>query len=180
MKKYYLICIEKGCLKSMYSLGVYYESFREKDYEEMKKYFLMGSENGCPRCMFRLAQYYEIIEQNFEAMKKYYLMSINNGMILSMYHLKNYYFYKEKNKLKFYNLLYNLEIKSDIIVNTMNELSLNDLTINKYQNKINLNKNNIKECIICYETLSHISFNCKHEICINCYCCIDKCFYRCC
>ena len=33
-----------------------------------------------------------------------------------------------------------------------------------------MNKENIKECIICYETIQHIQFNCGHKICINCYC----------
>ena len=30
-----------------------------------------------------------------------------------------------------------------------------------------MNQNNIKKCDICYETLSHILFNCGHEICKN-------------
>ena len=61
----------------------------------------------------------------------------------------------------------------------MNYLSLNNNNIKEYKNKININQDNIKDCIICYETLLHIPLNCGHEICINCFCFIDKCFYRC-
>jgi len=46
----------------------------------------------------------------------------------------------------------------------------------EYQTKINTNKNNIKECIICYKTSIHIQFNCGHELCIDCYLNVDRCF----
>ena len=47
-----------------------------------------------------------------------------------------------------------------------------------YLEKINNNLSNIKECIICYEHDIHIDMYCGHEICINCYCNITKCYYR--
>ena len=48
-----------------------------------------------------------------------------------------------------------------------------------YLEKINNNLSNIKECIICYDTKININMYCGHEICINCYCKIDLCYYKC-
>jgi len=82
------------------------------------------------------------------------------------------------NKLKFYHLLSNLENKSTIVIKKMDKL-LDCSKVTEYINKINKNEDNIKDCLICYNKLQHISFNCGHEICINCYCLINKCYYRC-
>ena len=70
------------------------------------------------------------------------------------------------------------KLKNQITTNA--ELLLDDNEIEKYQNEINMNQNNIKDCIICYENILHIPFNCSHEICINCYCLVDRCYYKCC
>jgi len=177
MKKYYLMAIKKDHVSSMNNLGYYYKN--SKDYELMKKYFLMAIEKGNVNSMNNLAMYY-FSEQNYELMKIYFLMAIEKNHLISMNNLKNYYFDKEKyNILKFYNLLYNLQPQSDIVIKTMNKLYLDNNKIIEYQNKININQNNIKECIICFESIIHIPLNCKHEVCMNCYCFVDKCFYRC-
>lgn len=50
-----------------------------------------------------------------------------------MNNLRNYYFNNEKyNKFKFYNLLYNLQIKSYIVIEIMNKLYIDDYKINNY------------------------------------------------
>jgi TPR repeat protein len=179
MKKYYLMAIDKQFVSSMNNLGYYYKNSLEKDYELMKKYFLMAIEKGNVNSMNNLAMYY-YSKQNYELMKKYFLMAIERNHLISMDYLKKYYFDNEKyNTLKYYNFLYNLQPKSDIVIKTMNNLYLDDNKIIEYQNKININQNNIKECIICFELVIHIPLDCKHEVCINCYCFVDKCFYRC-
>jgi tetratricopeptide (TPR) repeat protein len=179
MKKYYLMAIKKDHVSSMNNLGYYYKNSLEKDYELMKKYFLMAIEKGNVNSMNNLAMYY-YSKQNYELMKKYFLMAIERNHLISMDYLKKYYFDNEKyNTLKYYNFLYNLQPKSDIVIKTMNNLYLDDNKIIEYQNKININQNNIKECIICFELVIHIPLDCKHEVCINCYCFVDKCFYRC-
>jgi len=82
------------------------------------------------------------------------------------------------NKLKFFNLLYNLRTQEKIIIDKINELYKNPI-INNYIQKINTSENIIKECIVCYETKQNIQLSCKHEICIDCYCNVDRCYYHC-
>jgi hypothetical protein len=38
---------------------------------------------------------------------------------------------------------------------------------------------NIKECIICYNTKINIKYNCGHDICFDCYSKHKNCYYRC-
>jgi tetratricopeptide (TPR) repeat protein len=90
MKKYYLMAIDKGNLKAMFNLGLYYH-FIEKDYEMMKKYYLMATERGDSDAMCNLANYYYSIEKDYKLMKKYYLMAINKNHTNSMYNLALYY-----------------------------------------------------------------------------------------
>jgi hypothetical protein len=79
------------------------------------------------------------------------------------------------NKLHYYNLLYNVEIKNILIKNKLTLLEKN-IVIKNYSNKIKKKSNNIKECVICYCNNLHISMNnCNHEVCYNCYCNIVCC-----
>ena len=158
-------------------IGQYYH-YIYINYNKMIKYYTIAIEKNYMTSMYNLGFYYQNID--YELMKMYYLMAIDKNCSNSMNDLKQYYFTEEINgKLKFYNLLCNLQIDSDIVIKTINEL-LDESEIVEYKNKINMNKNNIKDCIICYETLLHIPFNCSHEICINCYCLVDRCYYKCC
>ena len=183
MKKYYLMAINRGHLYSMNCIASYYYTI-EQNYEEMKKYYFMAIDKGYTKSMYNLACYYKDIEKNYKEMKKYYLMTIeqdNDISITAMEELKIYIYNNiQENTLKFYNSLYNLRIKPKIVIKTMDDMCTNDHKILEYQQKINIHTNNIKECIICYETNLHIPLNCSHEICINCYCLVDKCIYRCC
>ena len=172
MKKYYLMAIEKDNLDAMTNYACYYEDI--EDYEEMKKYYLMAIEKGNSNAMFKLGYYYENIK-DYQEMTKYYLMAIEKENSNAMFKLGYYY---RNNILKFFNLLFNLEKKSDIVINKINYLSKN-IDVDNYIKKLNTNINNIKDCIVCYEKIQHIQFDCGHEICINCYCSMNNCYYKC-
>ena len=172
MTKYFLMAIEKDNSNAMYSLGSHYEDI--EDYEEMKKYYLMAIEKGNSNAMFKLGYYYENIK-DYQEMTKYYLMAIEKENSNAMFKLGYYY---RNNILKFFNLLFNLEKKSDIVINKINYLSKN-IDVDNYIKKLNTNINNIKDCIVCYEKIQHIQFDCGHEICINCYCSMNNCYYKC-
>ena len=53
--------------------------------------------------------------------------------------------------------------------------------INIYQLNINiLNKNNICDCLICFENKEYVLFDkCNHKVCKDCFIQINKCPYRC-
>jgi tetratricopeptide (TPR) repeat protein len=172
MKKYYLFAIEKENSNAMTSLGSYYED--NENYEEMKKYYLMAIEKGNSDAMFKFGYYYEDIK-DYAEMQKYYLMAIEKENSNAMFKLKNYY---KDNVLKLFNLFSNLNNKSEIVIKKINELSKLSI-IDNYIDKVNNSINNIKDCIICYENKQHIQFDCGHEICINCYCEVENCYYKC-
>jgi TPR repeat protein len=134
----------------------------------------MAIEKGHSYSMINLGNYYKKIG-NCRDMEKYLLLAIEKGNDYGVIKLEIYY---KNNKLKLFNLLFNLKKKSKIVVNMINELTNNSI-ISNYIEKINLNKKNIKDCIVCYELTQHINFECGHEICINCYCSMDNCYYRC-
>ena len=70
MMIYYLTAIQKGCHKSMWNLGHYYQ-YIEKNYDKMKKYYLMAIEKGNRDAMVNLGVYYQYMEKNYDEMKKY-------------------------------------------------------------------------------------------------------------
>ena len=49
------------------------------------------------------------------------------------------------------------------------------------KNKIKLAKKKkiIKNCVVCYENKIHTKFSCGHEICIDCYKKVHRCYYKC-
>ena len=71
-----------------------------------------------------------------------------------------------------------IDFVNDIITQEINELSEDPYILN-YITKIGLNQNNIKECRICIEDNNNITFLCGHEICVDCYCRLTKCYYNC-
>ena len=82
--------------------------------------------------------------------------------------------------LRYYGWLNSLE-NNDVISNIKKELST-DLEVRIYLEKIYAHEGNIKDCIVCYETNQHIDMHyCPrgHEVCINCYCKTNTCYYRC-
>jgi TPR repeat protein len=203
MTKYHLMAIEKGSVVSMKSLGQFY--YQIKSYEEMIKYYKMAIEKKCSESMVLMGHYCCIIH-DYEEMIKYYKMAIEHGDIEPIKYLANYYkkikdynqmikyylisiehnnlnilneleiYYN--NDLKFYHILSNLENKSIIVIKKIDELLESPIVL-KYINKLKTSNENIQECLICCDNLQHISFSCGHEICINCYCLVNKCYYRC-
>lgn len=171
MKKYYLLAIEKDSVVAMESLANYYREM--KDYEQMITFYKMAIEHGDIKSIKYLANYYREIK-DYEQMIKYYLLAIEHDNSYALTILEIYY----RNDLKFYHLLSNLENKSNITIEKINKL-LECSTVLEYVNKLNTIENNIQECLICYNNLQHISFSCGHKICINCYCLVNKCYYRC-
>ena len=205
MKKYFLMAIDKDNIDAMYYLGLYYRN-TEKDYDLMKRYFLMAIDKGNDNAMYDLGCYYLITENDYELMNKYYLMAVDKGNVNAMYDLGCYY--KEikdyklmlkyfvlcfqnndskpnnillnyfKNKLVYYNWLKALNNKNETIYKIIMEMN-NITEVKIYLQKIYNNLSNIKECIICYDTNINIDMYCGHQICINCYCKIDCCYYKC-
>jgi hypothetical protein len=91
-----------------------------------------------------------------------------------MHDLEHYY---KTNKLEFYHLLTNIQNKNDLINDKIVELR-NTPEIRTYINKVNLmtKLENIHECCVCYETKLNIPLLCFHEICIECYPKLTKCY----
>jgi len=171
MIKYHLMAIEKGSICSMKSLGHYY--YQIKSYEEMIKYYTMAFDVGDIESIDYLANYYRQIK-DYKKMEKYCLILIEHNNLSALNILNIYY----ENDLTFYHILSNLENKSDIVIEKINTL-LKCPIVSEYIEKVNTTKDNIHECLICCNNLQHITFNCGHEICINCYCLVNKCYYRC-
>ena len=177
MKKYYLMAIELGnSSMSMNNLAYYYRAV-EKNYNEMKKYYLMAIELGNSMAMNNLSYYYQTVEKNYNEMKKYYLMAIEIGSSDAIDRLE-----MNISGLEFYMLLINIKNRNELIQNKISELE-EDPKIIKYKKIMednNVNKNyDVKECIVCYSVEKHVEFDCKHEICVDCYMKMDSCYYRC-
>lgn len=85
-----------------------------------------------------------------------------------------------KNLNKIYYILSNIQNPNSFIKKKINEL-LGEQKVCFYSNKISLFKklNNIKECLVCYETKVHVNFECGHEICLECYTNMSGCQFRC-
>jgi hypothetical protein len=170
--KYYKMALELGDVYVIQLLASFYKYKNEK---EMVKYYLM---DNTEYSYYELASYY-YDNNNDELMLKYGLIFIEfresdcNGLFDSIYN-------KYKNKLKLYCIFINIENPQQIIVNEIKELEKNK-EIQKYKNKIRIFSefNNIKECIVCKEDKLNIILDCAHEICIDCYPIIDKCYYNC-
>lgn len=114
MKKYYLICIEKGCTKSMNNLGKYYQNV-EKDYEKMKEYYLMAIELNNTESINNMIGYYYYIEKNYDGMIKYINLGLNlqnNHTITIMYALLS--------ETEIYDILMKIENKNDFINTNIN------------------------------------------------------------
>ena len=177
MKKYYLMAIEINSSDAMSNLGLYYKTI-EKDYIKMKEYYLMAIEMNNSNAMCNLGWYYQTIEMNYTKMKKYYLMAIDLNNSDAMNNLDWYY---QNKLLEFYCLLYKVESKNNIINEKIDELMENEQVLD-YCDKIKVSErlNNYKNCVICYdENCLHINFDCGHEVCIDCYSKMKKCFYNC-
>lgn len=124
-----------------------------------------------------LAKYYKDNKDN-DNVYKYYV----KGIILSdSIALKNLEEFVDK-PLKLYNLLMSIEEKNknNMIKNKISEL-LDNSKVRFYSNKITLfsKLNNIKECLVCYSNKIHINFDCGHDVCVDCYCSMDTCQFRC-
>lgn len=75
MVKYYKKAIKDGWVKSMITLGYYYE--RKREYTLSKKYYKMASKIGSVDAMFRLGCHYQFVKYNYDKMMKYYVLAIN-------------------------------------------------------------------------------------------------------
>jgi len=76
----------------------------------MKKYYLMAINKYYTKSMYNLANYYKDIEKDYGQMIIYFLMAIEQNDHITIIAMN-----EPKNKLKFYNLLYNLIIKTNAI-----------------------------------------------------------------
>jgi len=179
-----------------------------KDKENAKKYYLMGIEAGSTTAMNDLALYY-YKENNYDMCKMYLLMAINLGDFTELNNLGNMYKSKNDyaNAIKCYvmglrlgisNCMIEIEKLEEImhieIYEEINNQKPNEIIIgllNKLKKKreiiIYSNKkrsfselNNVKQCLICFETLLNINLFCGHEVCIKCYPKIKKCPLKCC
>lgn len=105
---------------------------------------------------------YDIDNEKLNIIYKFMEKTLNNNICKIYYNLIKIHnpnnFVQDKIKL----LLMNNEVKF-------------------YSNKINLFEklNNYKECVVCYNNEIHIDFECGHDICIECYCNMKKCHFRC-
>ena len=169
IKSKFLIAIEKDDPYAMYELGFHYYLII-KNYDKMEEYYSMAAEKGYVRAMFDLGYYYQYTKINYELMIKYYLMLIkkkgysNNDKLFYFYTRIELYNYYHNNIMAFYILIVNIENKSDLINNLLNELKSYKLIINYEKNL-----DNIHECDVCYETKINIKLPCNHEICVDCY-----------
>ena len=94
--------IENGNIKSMVSLGHYYQT--QKKYDDMIKYYMLAIECKCPSeknkikstAMHNLGRYYYKIK-NYDLMKKYYGLACDYNNSMAMCDLGRYYKNIEKN-----------------------------------------------------------------------------------
>ena len=123
MKNYYLLAINKGCIKSMNNLATYYY---KKKYKKMKKYFYMIMnyndiiKTGYYKHILYLKLYYDN-KRKFKKMKQILLKSgnIEKSCINSMIYLGNYYNnINNFDKMKIYCLMaiFKIEKNDDIYI----------------------------------------------------------------
>jgi hypothetical protein len=127
-------------------------------------------------------------------MKKYYLMAIDKGNNNAIENIKKYIKNNCNNydKITLYNDLLKINNKNNILKKIIIELEniIKTIDINKvieqyniYQSNINIlkdNKNNICECLICFEKKEYVLFDeCNHKVCKDCFIQIENCPYRC-
>jgi len=98
MKEYFKMAIEKGCVKSMYSLGFYYFTIRA--YPLMKLYFEMAIKKGCVKSMNGMGHYYKNVMKDYNKMKSYYGMAIDCEYQISMNNLGYYFKQIEKDDVQ--------------------------------------------------------------------------------
>jgi len=134
----------------------------------MIKYYLMAIDKGNSTTMNNLGNYYHKIKY-YDQMIKYYLMAIEKNNTVAMYQLSKYYWYTEKNYI-LAKKYFTMAIDNDNILAKKDNI-LYDF-IYKYFD-------NIKECIICYDTKINIKYNCDHDVCFECYSKNNICYYRC-
>jgi len=199
--KYYKMAIDNGDFLANARLAEFY-NYNDSDYELMLKYYLIAIENNDKTSMYNLAEYYKY-KNNYDDMLKYYIMGEYYYDIAMFYYKRNnermelyliegikkdckYSYellqtYFNNNKLNIYNFLIKINMVNDLITNILKNLEKSHL-IKTYKNKIVVATytNNIKNCIICYnDNLSITLPICNHEICIDCYCKVKKCYYNC-
>lgn len=208
MLKYYKMSAENGLISAYFELGIYYGSI--DDYDEMKKYLSKGADMGDNECINKLAMYYDAVEKNYVEAVRLYNIAIANNYVPSMYNLAIHHKKVTRNKnnvekyllmaiehgdekalneldifvnndLYYYVLLKKLK-PNKIIRNVMNIMERMDVIV-KYNRKVNVfkNLNNYKRCLLCHEdNILHITMECQHEICINCYPTMKRCVYNFC
>jgi TPR repeat protein len=128
MKKYLMMAIELGNVKSMNKLANYYKII-VKDYVEMTKYYMMAIELGDTYAMNSLAYYHKTVTKDYVLMEKYYMMAIELGDTSAMNNLAYYH----KNVTKDYVLMekyYMMAIELGY-TNAMNNLAYYHKTVTK-------------------------------------------------
>jgi TPR repeat protein len=167
-------------LNNSYAMVFIGDLYEENNNETlMLKYYKLSLELNNILSMYRLAIYYQN-NNNIEEMNKHFILGIKLGDIDSMEELSLYYYNDNKNILKLYTLLNNIDEKNDLINKNLNNLKKHYL-VNIYYNKINFAKENnyIKYCPICMNEKLCVLYNCMHHICIDCYIEVPKCYYNC-
>lgn len=88
-KDHLLIAIDKGDIKAIHSLGVYYQDV-EKNYEEMSKCYLKSIEHKNVNSMLNMAVYCKKNE-DVDGMIKYLEMAISTGSIQALIEIGTHY-----------------------------------------------------------------------------------------
>ena len=139
----------------------------------MRKYYLQSINKNDTKSIYDLGIYFHEI-QDYNTMLRYFILSFQHNDIRPHKLLIKYF----NNNLIYYNWLNSINNRNETIYKIIMEM--NEITeVKIYLEKINNNLSNIKECIICYDTKININMYCGHEICVNCYCKIDCCYYKC-
>lgn len=183
MKKFYEMATEKGCIKSMFELGYFYAV--QNQLEKSRTYYDMLIEKTNTRMMFIFGCYYRDIA-DYVGMEKCYILvfeMINNNpkqlqhilpsnIRTILYYLQRFY----KNNLKFLFILSKYTVDSDIYNLQITELLLYDKKVKMFYESKSPDE---LECMICYETKTHIIMPCKHSVCTECFVEILDCPIRC-
>lgn len=155
---------------TLHIIALYFEHVL-KNIKLMLEYYLLAIELCNLDSMYNLGIYYnkqnDIINRD-----KYMLMSIYHNNYYARIYLMDYY-----DILIIYKMLLNISNPNTMVINKINEFETMT-RIQIYNNQI-ANATIIAECNICYENKLQLSFICGHTLCLDCYCNITSCYYKC-
>ena len=155
---------------TLHIIALYFEHMLQ-NIKLMLEYYSIAIELGNSDSMYNLGIYYnkqnDIINRD-----KYMLMAIYHNNYYARIYLMGYY-----DILIIYKMLLNIPNPNIMILNKINEFETMT-RIQIYNKQINT-ATIIAECNICYENKLQLSFICGHMLCLDCYCNITSCYYKC-